>query len=60
MSISLEELWDNIIEHEIATEAELLLVTDIAGYNFETLELVLYSRIGDSSWTGNEQDEEDW
>lgn len=44
------ELWDKIIEDCIATESELQLVTDIAGYSEETLNDVIYSRTGYRDW----------
>jgi hypothetical protein len=40
------EIWEYIIEHEIATEEELQLITDINGYKEETLNDVLYARTG--------------
>ena len=40
------ELWDAIIEESIATEEELHLVTDIDGYNNDTLNNVIYARTG--------------
>lgn len=39
-------IWDSIIEHGIATEEELQLVTDVAGYSVEVLNSVVYSRTG--------------
>ena len=41
-----ERIWDYLIENEIATEEELRLVTDVAGYSDETLEAVIYARTG--------------
>lgn len=38
--------WDYLIEYEIATEDELRLVTDVAGYSDRTLEAVIYARTG--------------
>ena len=40
------ELWDAIVEHGIATEEELELVTAINGYNEDTLNDVIYVRTG--------------
>ncbi len=40
----LTELWDYLLENEIATKDELCLVTAINGYNLEALEDVLYAR----------------
>jgi hypothetical protein len=42
----LNDLWDEIIAMEIATESELQLVTDINGYNVETLNSVIFSKTG--------------
>jgi len=39
-------IWDSIIEQDIATIEELRLVCSINGYNVETLESVIYSRVG--------------
>ncbi len=39
-------IWDSIIEQDIATIEELRLVCNINGYNVETLESVIYARIG--------------
>ena len=40
------EMWDCLVESGIATENELCLVTDINGYNEETMLDVLYARTG--------------
>ena len=42
----MQELWDYLVENNIATEEELKLVTQINGYNEESLENVLYARTG--------------
>ena len=39
-------IWDSIIEQDIATIEELRLVCSINGYNVETLESVIYARVG--------------
>lgn len=44
------ELWDLLIEHGIATEDELQLVTAINGQNITTLNDVLYVRTGYRDW----------
>lgn len=46
MMEQLTNTWDMIIELGIATEEELQLVTDVAGYNMDTLNAVIYSRTG--------------
>ena len=40
------ELWDLIIDNNIATEDELNLISYINGWNIETLNDVLYVRTG--------------
>ena len=44
--MTLQEMWDYLTESGIATEDELKLVTDINGYNEETMLDVLYARTG--------------
>ena len=41
-----EQKYDYLINNNICTEDEALLVTGIAGYNDETLEDILYYRTG--------------
>lgn len=41
-----ERIWNYLIDNEIATEDELQLVTDVAGYSIITLEAVIYARTG--------------
>lgn len=43
---TITKIWDYLIEAEIATEAELKLITNINGYNENSLNSVLYSRTG--------------
>ena len=40
------EMWEWLVEMGIATDEELRLVTDICGYNMQTLNDVLYARTG--------------
>ena len=40
------ELWDAIVEHGIATEEELELVTAINGFHDDALNDVIYVRTG--------------
>jgi hypothetical protein len=42
----MKQMWDYLVETVIATDDELKLVTNIAGYTVETLEDVLYARTG--------------
>lgn len=44
------ELWDKLVEYDIATVQELDLVTSINGSNIDTLNDVLYVRTGYRSW----------
>ena len=47
MSKSIESmLWDFIIDNNIATESDLQLVTDINGWNEETMTDIIYARTG--------------
>ncbi len=43
---NVHEIWDFIIEHNIATEETLQVVTNINGYNAETLNEILYAVTG--------------
>lgn len=40
------ELWDLLVDNNIATEDELSLISYINGWNIETLNDVLYVRTG--------------
>lgn len=40
------ELFNRIVEDGIATESEVELVADIAGYSVETLNQIIYVRTG--------------
>lgn len=44
--MKIEEIWDKIIDYEIATEQELDLITSINGYNLNSLNDVIYVRTG--------------
>lgn len=50
------ELWDLLIEHGVATEEELQLVTAINGQNITTLNDVLYARTGYRDWEQFEEE----
>ena len=41
-----EELYDYLMDYEIATEKEICLVCSINGTNLDSLESILYSRTG--------------
>lgn len=55
--MDISTIWDTIIEHGIATEEELELVTAINGYHDDALNDVIYVRTG---YRGIEQLLEDW
>ena len=40
------KIWDYLIDNAIATEEELQLVTDVAGYSVATMEAIIYARTG--------------
>ena len=44
-----DEFFDFLVEYGIATEEEILLVSNINGYNEETLKDILYVRTGNRS-----------
>lgn len=46
MNYTIEQVWDLLLQYDIATEDELRLVTDINGYNTEALEDIIYARAG--------------
>ena len=41
-----DQVWQLLLDYDIATEAELHLVTNINGYSVDSLESVIYSRTG--------------
>ena len=43
---TLPQIWDYIVETGIATEDECQLVTDINGYNEESLNDIIYAKTG--------------
>jgi len=53
------QLWDYIIESNIASEETLRVVTDINGFSEETLNDVLYAVTGYRGIEQLEEDEED-
>lgn len=46
MDKTIDEVWDLIIEYNIATDDEIRLVTSINGYNMESLNDIIYVRTG--------------
>ncbi len=41
-----DQVWQLLLDYDIATEAELHLVTNINGYKLESLESIIYARTG--------------
>ena len=48
--ITFNELYDNLIEFGIAKEKEINLVCSINGSSVDTLNQILYSRVGYRDW----------
>jgi len=46
MKNQITELWDMLVDHGLATEQTLKVITSINGYNLETLNDVLYAITG--------------
>ena len=46
MNYTIEQVWDLLLQYDIATEDELKLVTRINGYNMDTLDDIIYVRTG--------------
>lgn len=44
--LNVNELWNQLLDLELFTEEELRLLTNINGYNIETLNDALYARYG--------------
>ena len=44
--VEIEQLWEKVVEYGIATEKELRLVSNINGYNIDSLNSVIYARTG--------------
>ena len=44
--MTMMQMYDYLVEYNIATEAEINLVTSIAGYNEHTMLDILYVRTG--------------
>lgn len=40
----IEQIWNYLVENEVATDDELQLITQINGYTEETLNQVIYAR----------------
>lgn len=51
--------WNYMLENNLATEEELQLVTDVAGYSMEVMHDILYSRTGYNYFGQEENWDED-
>lgn len=51
------DLWDRLVDEDIATDRELELVTDIVGYTKEAMYDVLYARTGYRNFEQMEDEE---
>ena len=43
---TVEQIWDYLLDSLIATEDELVLVTNINGYSEDSLNSILYAKTG--------------
>lgn len=41
-----DKFYDYLVDHEVATEDEIRLVCNINGHSVESLESILYARLG--------------
>lgn len=55
----LDNYFNTLIEYGVATEQEIILVTNIIGYSEETLNSILYARTGLNNLEQLEE-KEDW
>ena len=46
MNKTIEQIWDLLINYNVATQDELELVTSINGYSIDTLDSIIYARTG--------------
>ena len=46
LNMTIEDVWDYLVESQIATKEELTLITNINGYNEQSLNDVIYARTG--------------
>ena len=44
MNKTIEQIWDLLIDYNVATQDELDLVTSIDGYSIDTLNSIIYAR----------------
>ncbi len=46
LELTTHEVWEALVENQLFTDSELELLTNINGYNVETLNDAIYSRYG--------------
>ena len=46
MNKTIEQIWDLLIDYDVATQNELKLVTSINGYTIDALNSIIYARTG--------------
>ena len=44
MNKTIDQIWDLLIDYNVATQDELKLVTSINGYSVDTLNSIIYAR----------------
>lgn len=54
--LTVAELWEVLIIHGLFTEAELQLITDMCGYNVETLNAAIFARYGYEDYNQMKED----
>ena len=57
--MTVEELYNKLIEKELFTEGELHLITSVNGFNFETLNDCIYARYGYRNYEQLLEEEDD-
>ena len=57
--MSIEDMWDTLIEEYGVSEETLQIVTDIIGYSEDALETVLYAVAGLNSFEEEEEEQEE-
>lgn len=55
--MTIDEMWQKLVDDGIATDEEIQLVTDINGYTEETMLDILYARTGYRNFEQMEDEE---
>ena len=56
--MTIDELWGVLIDNELFTLSELQLISDINGYNMQTLNDAIYARYGYRDYEQMKDDEQ--